>query len=326
MSILSKVRIGNTDAPWRVCVYGPAGAGKSSFAAACPRALVLPVEEGVNQIQVAQLPKAKSWAEVHEVVDVLIAEDHNYMALVIDGIDAAEALVVTAVEQESRKSFRDLNDDFGAGYQLVTDAWRKMLAKLDLLRGTKGMRVLLVGHSKISSTKNIEGKDFDRHEIAALSKSTAAVIRDWSDYVLFLRREISVSQADSKGKKQMAYTGDRYLNCHGTAQFEAKTRGDCAFPEKILVPNGKVQAGWEAFETTADMILRHGRLLPEVLETRLTTALPSIDEPKRGDALTKFAEAKRERNYIAMRKIADYAEEVVRQKKIEKTEAEKPAN
>lgn len=324
-AILAKITKGNALAPWRVVVFGMRGVGKSTFASQCPGMLMIPIEEGTNQLRVDQLPQVKSWQELHDTLDALLSEPHEYKAIAIDGVDSMDSLVVTYIDAELKsgrrratlrnkkeaKSFQDLNEEYGGGYMMVVDEWRRIIAKFDRLRYERGMRIVLVGHAKATRIVNLEGNDFDRWEIQALGRGTTQLICNWADYVLFARREVTTLKmaappgSRSKDKIIGQTNGELVIECRGTAAYDAKTRGDIPFPETLPLD-------WHVFEHTARMIVEHGRLLPAMLREKFESLVVKIkDETRKEEAKSAFEKAVESNHYAFQEMCSDRVQEIL---------------
>lgn len=297
-AILASVTKGNASAPWRVVIYGARGVGKSTMASQCPGVLMVPIEEGTNQLRVDQLPQVKSWQELHEIVDTLLVEPHEFKALALDGIDSTDPLVIAHLDEQLKsgkmkvllrskkeaKSFQDLNEEFGGGYLAIVEEWRRLAKKLDLLRHTRGMRIILVGHAKANKIENLEGRDYDKWEIQAMGKGTAQFLSNWADYVLFAKKEADIVEVGNgrgfRGRNEnkiIAKSGDLVVLCRPGASHDAKTRGDIPWPEKLPVD-------WATFERTAKIIVDHGRELPGMLRASFESLVTQIQEEERREA------------------------------------------
>ena len=234
--------------PLRVLIYGPDGVGKTTFAASARGAIVLPAEDGAASPSVARLPAAQPWADVLDALAELRQGDHAHQALVLDSIDWMESLMIAHVcakhKKESLESF-----GYGAGYSLVFDETRGFIAQLDRLRADKGMAIIGVCHSTVKAFNNPEGENFDRYELklqAAKNANTAALWREWSEFVLFANYETLVSTS-KKGSVKGESNGARYAFTQRTAAFDAKSR--LALPERLPLDWGSfARAVKEAFD------------------------------------------------------------------------------
>ena len=74
---LSQVSKGGKMKPPRILIYGQAGIGKTSFGAAAPKPIFLPIEDGLGKIDADAFPCPKSYTEVRDSLDALIKEDHD---------------------------------------------------------------------------------------------------------------------------------------------------------------------------------------------------------------------------------------------------------
>ena len=86
------IETGRVTRPRRTLVYGTHGIGKSSFAARFPSAIVVQTEEGLNGIEVARFPLAKTFDDVIDALGSLAEHEHAYRTVVIDSLDWLERL------------------------------------------------------------------------------------------------------------------------------------------------------------------------------------------------------------------------------------------
>ena len=77
-----KVSKGKRQKPRRMFVYGPPGVGKSTFASMAPDSLFIPLEDGVDNLDVSRLDKLESWDEYESTLSQLIKESHSPDALI----------------------------------------------------------------------------------------------------------------------------------------------------------------------------------------------------------------------------------------------------
>jgi hypothetical protein len=235
-------------APLRVLIYGPDGVGKTSFAAAARDAIVLPAEDGSGFLQVARFPVAESWADVLEAISELRSTEHAHKTLVLDSVDWMEQLMVGHLcakhKKESLEAF-----GYGAGYSLVFDETRSFIAQLEKLRAEKGMAVIAIAHSMVKPFQNPEGENFDRYELklqAAKNANTAAVWREWSEFVLFANYETLTSDSKKSGAKGES-SGARFAFTQRSAAYDAKSR--LALPARLPLDWGSfARAVKEAFD------------------------------------------------------------------------------
>lgn len=287
----------------RILIYGDGGVGKTTFCASCPGVYFLPTEEGANQIRVPQWKKRiTSLDELNLAIELLTESDHGYKAICIDTLDAVEGLIEASVDAKlskntkGAKSLAEANEDYGAGYELVSDAWKSLLKNLDIIRES-GIHILMTAHTKSERVRNLEGYDYEKHSLHIAGKKSKKLIIEWCDYVLFARRDVLVSKESRN--KVLGITGDRSIYTTPTASYDAKARGETPWPERIPLD-------WETFNTTATLISERGKELPSSLlqdGNILIPKIPSNDsasaEDRRKKATELLDQFVRERNYAS---------------------------
>lgn len=214
--------------PYRFIVYGPEGAGKTSFGAQFPDPVFIQArgETGLASLmQAGQLPddvphfpeEAETWADLLAQIQWL-ESNGDHKTLVLDTLDCAERLnhihtCATYCEKDWGKF-----EAFKRGYELALEPWREFLVTLDRLRTTRGLRIVLLAHSKVEKARNPAGEDYSQH-VGNVHRAAWSLLKGWSDAVLFLQFEIAVSK---KGKA----TGGATRGIHPThdAAYDAKNR------------------------------------------------------------------------------------------------------
>jgi AAA domain len=233
-SRIGAVKVGQLRSSLRHLFYGPEGVGKSSLAADAPKPLFLDVEGGADNIDVARYVfrdeegghVPRSYADVISAIEDLIANPgHGYETLVIDTIDALEALVHRHVcDVGGKTSIEEFG--FGKGYQVALDEFRVFLRLLDSLRA-KGVQVVMLGHSIVKTFKNPEGEDFDRYQLRVHDKA-GGLIKEWCDVVGFVRFDGGAAKLKgdaSQAKRARGWaTGKRIVHLSREAAWDAKTR------------------------------------------------------------------------------------------------------
>jgi len=207
--------------PVKAVCYGVEGVGKTTFGASWPGAVFIDVEDGSGHYDVARFPRPTLWTEL--IAEVLAAVDMDEVGtLVIDTIDAAEALCVAHVLRE--KKWKGIEDaGYGKGYTYASEQFSKLLDALDKVVEA-GKNVLLLAHAQI---KKFEQPDelgaYDRWELK-LSKKDAPLVKEWCDLLLFANYKTDVMTSDD-GKKTKASGGKkRVMYASHTAAWDAKNR------------------------------------------------------------------------------------------------------
>lgn len=231
-SMLNKIIIGKEKKPFRVMIYGVEGIGKSSFCAMSEKPIFIQTEEGLNEIDCAKFPLAKTYEDVMDAIRALYLEDHNFLTIVIDSLDWLERLIWAKV-CEDNKVDNISKVGYSKGYDFAVTLFDKILQGLDSLRADKNMNILLTAHSTIEKfdAPNIDAP-IDRF-MPRLHKKVSPIFREWVDACLFANRKIytkQVSEGMNKKTKGVSH-GDRVLYTEETPMWMAKNHYN--FPPEI---------------------------------------------------------------------------------------------
>lgn len=239
-SRLAAVKRGQLRTALRHLFYGVEGVGKSSLAADAPAPIFLDVEGGADNLDVARYPfrvdahgnvepnghVPRNYDDVTAAIEDLIANPgHGFGSVVIDTVDALEALVHRHLcEKTGRSGIEDFG--YGKGYKAAVEELRRFLARLDVLRAS-GVRIILLGHSAVTTFKNPEGEDFDRYQLH-VHRDFGGQIKEWCDVVGFIR--FDGGAAKLAGDAAMAKrargwsSGKRIIHLAREAAWDAKCR------------------------------------------------------------------------------------------------------
>lgn len=223
VSPLSRVTSGRVKKPRRIMIYGVQGVGKSTFATRAPNAIVVATEEGVNDIEVAKFPVAKTLTEFRQNLVSLRDERHSFKAVVIDSVDWLEKLVFADVAREAGlPSIGDI--DYGRGYPKAADKFGAMLGVLDTLRD-QGMTVILVAHCRQEKVKPAECEPYDKY-MPDLHRTISSQLQEWCDEVLFAAYQIGTIKKEGEfGREHVrAVGGLRILRTQEQPYCSAKCR------------------------------------------------------------------------------------------------------
>jgi hypothetical protein len=145
-------------------VYGTEGIGKSTLAAAAPKPIFIPTEDGLDQIECASFPLATRLTDVDAALRTLINEKHDFGTVVIDSADWLERLVWDALcEQFGVGSIEKVDGGYAKGYVHALTHWRRLLADLNTLRNQRGMCVILLAHARVEKFEDPEASAYDRY-------------------------------------------------------------------------------------------------------------------------------------------------------------------
>ena len=221
---LSQVSKGGTLKPPRVLVYGPAGVGKTTFAAGARNPICLPIEDGLGKIAIDAFPTPGSYQDVRASLDALINEDHDYKTIIVDSLDwlepmmwkhTCEANSWTTIEQPG----------FGKGYVEALRYWREFLDRLNYLRDAKSMTTILIGHSEIKPFQAPDSEAYDRY-IIKLQKAASALVSEHCDVIGFAQFKSSTVKSEERGRTRTRAvgSGERVLYTEERPAYLAKNR------------------------------------------------------------------------------------------------------
>lgn len=270
---------GQISSATRWLIYGPEGVGKSSLAADAPSVIYLDVENSsmwisVDRYQYHDGPHGhvpRSYRDVIDAIEDLATSTHEYKTVVIDTVDALEAKMhqwLCAVHKE--KSIEDFG--YGKGYAKAVEEWRFFLSKCDTLV-SRGINVILLGHSHVKAFKNPVGEDYDRYQLR-MNEKAGSVLKEWCDSVGFLRHDEFAAKLKgdkSFNQRSRGYsTKSRVLNFDRDAAWDAKTR--LPLPAQIVV---EAQHPWRPLQ---EAISQGNALTDDQLRAQVEAELERIGE------------------------------------------------
>jgi hypothetical protein len=231
MGLLDLVQHGKTQMPPRIFVYGTEGIGKSTLASRAPKPVFVQTEDGLNEIDCAKFPLARSLDDVLAALSELANDEHPYESVVIDSLDWLERLIWDAVcRRESVTTIEKVGGGYGKGYVLALDYWRRLIDHLITLHSRRQMVVLLIAHAKVERFEDPEAPAYDRYS-PRLHKHAAALVTEWCDAVLFATRRFTTRSEDAGFGRQRAIAapigaagGERMLRTVGGPSCVAKNR------------------------------------------------------------------------------------------------------
>ena len=222
---LASLRSSTSLSPPRLLLYGVAGVGKTEFAAASPRPVILQTEDGLGRIEATTFGLLRSFDEIMEALGALYTEPHDFETLVVDSLDWLEPLVwqhtARTHNQPDIESF-----GYGKGYLAALDTWRGFLDGVNALRDERGMGVILIAHAEIKRFDSPETEPYDRYQ-PKLHRSASALVQEHVDAVLFANYRVSTLKSDVGFNKKVVRGvsgGDRLLHTAERPAFLAKNR------------------------------------------------------------------------------------------------------
>ena len=224
-----KIHTGKAGGALKVVVYGPEGIGKSTLAARFPRPVFIDTEGSTRHMDVSRTDKPSSWTMLMEQVQYIRSDPGVCSTLVIDTADWAEQLCIASICADKKLSgIEDMG--YGKGYVYLAEEFGRLLNLLEEIVG-RGVHVVLTAHAMMRKFEQPDEMGaYDRWELK-LQKKTSALVKEWSDLLLFANYKTLSVAADDKGKKFKAQGGRRVIYTSHHPCWDAKNR--LGLPEEL---------------------------------------------------------------------------------------------
>lgn len=224
-----KILTGKTGGTLKVVIYGPEGIGKSTLAARFPRPVFIDTEGSTRHMDVSRTETPTSWAMLLEQVEHIRSDPGVCSTLVIDTADWAEQLCISKICAD--KKLTGIEDmGYGKGYVYLAEEFGRLLNILEEIV-SKGVNVVLTAHAMMRKFEQPDEMGaYDRWELK-LQKKTSALVKEWSDLLLFANYKTMAVATDDKGKKFKAQGGRRVMYTSHHPCWDAKNR--LGIPEEL---------------------------------------------------------------------------------------------
>lgn len=246
MSILNQVITGKVKRPLLCLLYGPEGAGKTTFGGNSTKPILIGAEEGADIAGPPRLPPCKTYEGFIAGIDALIKDEHDYETIVIDTIDSIEPLLWEKIKKESGVSSIELAcGGWGKSYVKAAEEFLKLREKLNILRNQKGMNVIILAHSQMCKyNEAVTDVERDAYKLK-LHKRAIPVFVEWVDMLLFATDKLYIE--NKTGKEKIFGIGERVIYTEKRPAFDAKNRFGLPFEisldyEELMVEVEKVYA------------------------------------------------------------------------------------
>lgn len=242
----------------KICIYGPEGIGKSTFASQFPDPIFIDTEGSTAHMDVARTPKPSSWTMLMGQVKHFRDHPGECQTLVIDTADWAERM---CIEHVCAKAGKNGIEDFGygKGYTYVKEEFGKLLNLLEEVKDA-GVHVVITAHAALRKIEQPEETGAYDHWELKLSRQTAPLIKEWTDALFFVNYKIRVITQENGAKK--ASGGQRMMYTAHTPTWDAKNR--YGLPEELPFKFSAIASIFQTGKTT----ISH----PPVVEKQAETA------------------------------------------------------
>lgn len=219
-----KITTGKKARPRNVLLYGEHGSGKTTLAATFPNPVIIDVEGGSDDIDVARTDRVLDYAAYQAALSWLVTAEHEFKTAITDSIDWLEALVWQHVAQANgEKSIEGIG--YGKGYKFAAECFDHLVSGYRALN-KRGIATILICHAKSVKHSPPGGDSYDRIE-PDLHERVQSMLLEFCDEVLFLSRKTFTRSEDlgfNRERKIAIADAERILITSDTAAVVAKNR------------------------------------------------------------------------------------------------------
>ena len=88
--LINSIQRGKSARPPRLGIYGEEGIGKTTWASSPAGSIGVPTEDGLDQIDCARFPTARTYEDVVAMLTAVRDEKHDFRNVLLDSIDWTE--------------------------------------------------------------------------------------------------------------------------------------------------------------------------------------------------------------------------------------------
>jgi len=214
-----QITSGKKKEPQFILLYGLEGMGKSTWAASLPNPIFADTERGSTELDISR-QEIPNWNDLHEFIDYLMKEDHDFKTLVIDTLQ--DSIIFDQIcKLDNVKSIAKANGGYGNGYKLAAKMSNELCDTLDSLRLKRSMHIVIITHAGVVKFEDpLLDKAYDRYSPIMDQKYTSPVFERRAKNVFFINSKMRSVEGKAED------TGERVIETLRTAAFNAKNRHD----------------------------------------------------------------------------------------------------
>lgn len=219
-----EIKKGKINAPATIAIYGVEGVGKTTLAAAMPGAVIIDVEKGSLNYDVARVTNIDGWEGLLNICRDLCQNAKEYhtsgvKTVVFDSLDAIEVnlLIPWILEKTGKGTLAEM--EWGKGYELEAREFSKLFSACTVMKAL-GYNIVYIVHSTQKEINPPDNVPYSHYELK-LNKKIAAAVKEYVDMLIFCHFKTLVSK-DKNGAKGQAV--ERVMICNHTPYADAKNR------------------------------------------------------------------------------------------------------
>lgn len=159
-------------------IYGPGGAGKTTFGAAMPKPLLIAFEKGYNALPGVMAQDVTTWGEMKQVLRQLDDPEVKdmYSSVIIDTVDIASQLCEKYICNQL--GIENIGDGGWStnGWAKVKREWETTFRSIAM----KGYAVVFISHSKDKTFKRKDGTEYNQI-VPSCSNAYNEIIKNMAD-------------------------------------------------------------------------------------------------------------------------------------------------
>lgn len=167
-------------------IYGPGGAGKTTFGVAAPGALLLAFERGYNALPGVMAQDITTWGQMKEVMRELKKPEVKalFKTIVVDTVDIASVLCEKYIC--SQLGIENIGDGGWAtnGWAKVKREWEQTFRTITM----EGYAVVFISHSKDKTFKPKNGNEYNQI-VPSCSTAYNEIIKNMADIMGYIEVE-----------------------------------------------------------------------------------------------------------------------------------------
>jgi hypothetical protein len=220
-----------------ILLHGNEGRGKTTLACKFPAPLAILLEQGLPRgITVDAVEDVHDFESVMTALREIYADPGGYKTLIIDTIDALEALLIANLCAVNHWKTIE-SPSYGRGWVAADDEWRRLIRGISAIRDKHNITVVMTCHSVIERVDDPRAPTYTSYQ-PRLHRRARGLVMDCADAIFFLAENLHVV-TDEGGFRERTRAGSdtrRFLFTEGTPAYAAKNR--FAMPGKVAIPPG----------------------------------------------------------------------------------------